>query len=74
MPRPDGNTTGVAIFVFQLDVKRLELLHEAPPEARLAVFADHEPIRKIDALGDAARAFGIEVVPFAARPEDEIGP
>jgi putative ABC transport system substrate-binding protein len=28
MPHPEGNTTGVAIFAFQLDVKRLELLHE----------------------------------------------
>src|SRR5450755_4283789 len=34
MPHPDGNTTGVAIFAFQLDVKRLELLHEVLPGAR----------------------------------------
>src|SRR5258705_13072263 len=34
MPHPEGNTTRVAIFAFQLDVKRLELLHEALPEAR----------------------------------------
>jgi putative tryptophan/tyrosine transport system substrate-binding protein len=73
MPHPDGNTTGVAIFAFQLDVKRLELLHEVLPGARrIAIFADHEPIRNIDAIGIAARAFGIEVVPFAARSESEI--
>jgi putative tryptophan/tyrosine transport system substrate-binding protein len=73
MPHPDRNTTGVAIFAFQLDVKRLELLHEALPGARrLAVFADHEPIRNIDALESAARAFGIEIVPFAAQSEDEV--
>ena len=73
MPHPDGNTTGVAIFAFQLDVKRLELLHEALPGVRhIAVFADHEPIRNIDALESAARAFGIEIVPFAARSEDEV--
>jgi putative ABC transport system substrate-binding protein len=73
MPHPDGNTTGVSIFAFQLDVKRLELLHEALPRARrMAVFADHEPIRNIDALESAARAFGIEIVPFAARSEDEV--
>ena len=48
MPRPEGNTTGVAIFAFQLDVKRLELLHEALPGARrIAVFADHELIRDL---------------------------
>ena len=73
MPHPEGNTTGVAIFAFQLDVKRLELLHEALPGARrIAVFADHEPIRNIDALESAARAFGMEIVPFAARSEDEV--
>ena len=73
MPHPDGNTTGVAIFAFQLDVKRLELLHEALPGARrIALFADHEPIRNVDALESAARAFGIEIVPFTARSEDEV--
>ena len=73
MPHPEGNTTGVAIFAFQLDVKRLELLHEALPRARrIAVFADHEPIRNIDALESAARAFGIEIVPFSARSEEEV--
>jgi putative tryptophan/tyrosine transport system substrate-binding protein len=73
MPHPDGNTTGIAIFAFQLDVKRLELLHEALPGARrIAVFADHEPIRNIDALESAARAFGIKIVPFAAQSEDEV--
>lgn len=73
MPRPEGNTTGVAIFAFQLDVKRLELLHEALPGARrIAVFADHEPIRNIEALESAARAFGIEIAPFSARSETEV--
>jgi len=73
MSHPDGNTTGVAIFAFQLDVKRLELLHEALPAARkIAVFTDHEPIRNIDALESAARAFGIEIVPYAARSEGEV--
>ncbi|MGY0574804.1 ABC transporter substrate-binding protein [Bradyrhizobium sp. RDM12] len=73
MPRPDGNTTGVAIFAFQLDVKRLELLHEALPRVRrIAVLADHEPIRSIDTLENAARAFGVEIVPFTARSEDQV--
>ncbi|MDI3564836.1 ABC transporter substrate-binding protein [Bradyrhizobium sp. Arg816] len=72
MPHPEGNTTGVAIFAFQLDVKRLELLHEALPGARrIALFADHEPIRNFEALESAAHAFGIEVVPFSARSETE---
>jgi len=47
----------------------LELLHEALPGARrIAVLADHEPIRNIRALESAALGFGIEIVPFAAAP------
>src|SRR6266446_4503927 len=73
MHHPEGNTTGVAIFAFQLDVKRLELLREALPGARrIAVFADHEPIRNIRDLESAARGFGIEIVPFSARLEEEV--
>jgi putative tryptophan/tyrosine transport system substrate-binding protein len=73
MPHPEGNTTGVAIFAYQLDVKRLELLHEALPKAqRIALLADHEPIRNIDALQNAARALGVEIVQFTARSEDDV--
>jgi putative tryptophan/tyrosine transport system substrate-binding protein len=73
MPHPEGNTTGVAIFAFQLDAKRLELLHEALPSARrIAVLADHEPIPSMSALESAAQGFGIEIVPFAARSEDDV--
>jgi putative tryptophan/tyrosine transport system substrate-binding protein len=73
MPHPEGNTTGVAIFAYQLDTKRLELLHEALPSARrIAVLADHEPIPSISALESAAQGFGIEIVPFAARSEDDV--
>ena len=72
MSRPDGNTTGVAIFAFQLDVKRLELLHEALPGAQRIAVLDHGPIRNIGALESAARGFGIEIVPFSARSEDDI--
>jgi putative tryptophan/tyrosine transport system substrate-binding protein len=54
-------------------VKRLELLREALPGARrIAVFADHEPIRNIRDLESAARGFGIELVPFSARSEEEV--
>ena len=73
MPRPEGNTTGVAIFALQLDAKRLELLHEALPSARrIAVLADHEPIPNISGLESAAQGFGIEIAPFAARSEEDV--
>ena len=73
MPHPEGNTTGVAIFAFQLNVKRLELLHEALPEAqRIAIFADQDPIPSLLALDGAARDLGIEILSFAARSKEEI--
>src|SRR5262249_16676832 len=40
MARPGGNTTGVSILSPELDVKRLEILHEFVPQARrIAVIA-----------------------------------
>jgi putative ABC transport system substrate-binding protein len=72
MRHPDGNTTGVAIFAFQLDVKRMELLHEALPGARrIAVFGD-DPMRNFSALENAAHGLGIEIVPFGARSGEEV--
>jgi len=40
LARPGGNTTGVSILASELDVKRLEVLHEFVPQARrIAVLA-----------------------------------
>jgi putative ABC transport system substrate-binding protein len=45
MARPGGNTTGVSILTLELDVKRLEILHEFLPQARrIAVLADPSTI------------------------------
>src|SRR6266436_2667304 len=68
MPHPEGNTTGVAIFAFQLDVKRLELLHEALPEARrIGILADREQVPTISAI-DAMRATAVDAVNVLASP------
>ena len=41
MARPGGHTTGVSILGAELDLKRLELLHEYVPQAlRMAVLTD----------------------------------
>ncbi|MGY3479489.1 ABC transporter substrate-binding protein [Bradyrhizobium ottawaense] len=73
MPHPEGNTTGVAIFAFQLDAKRLELLHEALPAIRrIAVLADRLPIPNMSTLEIAAKRLGVDIVPFAARSEEDI--
>jgi putative ABC transport system substrate-binding protein len=73
MAHPEGNVTGVSIFAFQLDLKRLELLHEAVPNAtRIGILADPDQIRRPDALDRAARDLGIEIVLFMARSKEEI--
>lgn len=73
MPRPEGNMTGVAIFAFQLDVKRLELLHEALPNARrIGILADPDRKLALDALDRAAHGLSIEIVPFMARSNEEL--
>jgi putative ABC transport system substrate-binding protein len=73
MAHPEGNMTGVAIFAFQLDLKRLELLHEAVPSAaRIGILADPDQIRRPDALDRAARDLGIEIVLFTAKSNEEI--
>jgi putative ABC transport system substrate-binding protein len=73
MAHPEGNVTGVTIFAFELDLKRLELLHEAVPNAkRIGILADPDQIRRPDALDRAARDLGIEIVLFKARSNEEI--
>jgi putative ABC transport system substrate-binding protein len=63
LSRPDGNTTGVSILVFEADGKRQDILIEAVPGLRLmAVLTDvnFTSAAKLDALQQAARARGIE--------------
>jgi putative tryptophan/tyrosine transport system substrate-binding protein len=53
---PGGNTTGVSILAPELDVKRLEILHEFVPQARrVAVLADSTTISSSAQLASAAR-------------------
>ena len=73
MAHPEGNVTGVTIFAFELDLKRLESLHEAVPNAkRIGILADPDQIRRPDALDRAARDLGIQSVLFTARSNEEI--
>src|SRR5712692_2531013 len=53
--RPGGNTTGVSILATELDVKRLELLHEAVPQASpIGILADPSTISTRAVLEAAA--------------------
>ena len=74
MARPGGNTTGVSILASELDVKRLEILHEFVPQARrIAVLADPTTISTRAQLASGARDLGVELVQFEAQSPDEIG-
>ena len=71
--RPGGNTTGVSILARELDVKRLELLHEFVPKARrIGMLVDPTTITTRPQLEKAALTLGIEAVTFQAQTRDEI--
>ena len=74
MARPSGNTTGVSILAPELDVKRLEILHEFVPQARrIAVLADPSTISTRAQLTNAARDLGVELVVFEVQNPADIG-
>src|SRR5262249_31560583 len=67
MPRPGANTTGVSILASELDVKRLELLHEFVPKARrIGMLMDPTTVSTQPQLEKAALTLGIEAVTFQA--------
>ena len=73
MARPGGHTTGVSILATELDVKRLELLHEVSPAARrIGVLNDPSSSASIPTLKAAARALDIELVFAPARTKPEV--
>jgi putative ABC transport system substrate-binding protein len=73
LARPGGNTTGVSILASELDVKRLEILHEFIPQARrIALLIDTTTISTGSQLSKAARELGVELVPFDAQSPDEV--
>jgi putative ABC transport system substrate-binding protein len=73
LARPGGNTTGVSILAPELNVKRLEILHEFVPQARrIAVLADPSTISTGAKLTSAARNLGVELVVFEAQSPAEI--
>ena len=73
MARPGANTTGVSILASELDVKRLELLHEFVPKARrIGVLVDPTTVSTQLQLEKAALTLGIEAVTFQAQTRNEI--
>lgn len=77
MAHPGGNTTGVSIFATELDGKRQQLLIELLPGVRrIAALADSGSAvpEKLQALQEAARARGIDLVIRTVRTPEEIAP
>jgi putative ABC transport system substrate-binding protein len=63
LARPGGNTTGLSILATELDVKRLELLHEAVPQASpIGILADLSTISTRAPMEGAARRLGVALV------------
>jgi putative ABC transport system substrate-binding protein len=74
MARPGGNTTGISILASELNVKRLELLHEIVPQvSRIGVLADPTTIATGPQLESAAQALGIALVTAPATGGTEVG-
>jgi putative tryptophan/tyrosine transport system substrate-binding protein len=73
LARPGGRVTGVAFQIFEGDVKRLQLLREAMPQARRFGYLRPPgtiPARATEALANAARRLDIELITrVAARLE-----
>jgi putative ABC transport system substrate-binding protein len=77
LARPDGNTTGVSILVFEAEGKRQDILIEAVPGLRLmAVLIDvsYTKTAKLDALQDAARKHNVEFSIHRVARGEEIAP
>ena len=73
MARPGGNTTGVSILASELDVKRLELLHELAPQAsRIGALADPTTVSTRPQLEAAAGRLGIDLIFFTAENPAQI--
>ena len=76
LARPGGNITGVSFSDAALGGKRLELITDALPEARrIAViwsrsFASNTAL--IDAIKEAARAGGVEIIPREFHGVDDL--
>jgi ABC-type uncharacterized transport system substrate-binding protein len=77
LSRPGGNVTGVSLFTSTLTAKRLELLHELVPAAKVIALLENpaNPSSEADskAAEAAAPALGVQIVVLKASNGAEIG-
>ena len=77
LARPGGNITGISLMSPDLDGKRQDILIEAAPGARrIAALEDSNvaSLRHIQALSDAAKAHGMELLVMRAAKGDDLVP
>jgi putative ABC transport system substrate-binding protein len=73
MLRPGNTTTGICIFAWELDVKRLETLHELVPAApHIGVLADPTLELGLGRVESCARDLGLELTIQETRSAEEI--
>jgi ABC-type uncharacterized transport system substrate-binding protein len=74
--RPGGNVTGVSWFNAELGAKRLGLLHELVPNAKIVAFLfnpnNPEATRQPGELQEAARTIGLQLVVLTASTAADI--
>ena len=74
--RPTGNATGVYVFIAGLGPKRLQLLHEVIPHAKLIAFvvnvSSGSGLAQAEAMQEAAKAMGQPILVQTAATTDEI--
>jgi putative ABC transport system substrate-binding protein len=77
LARPGGNITGISLMSSDLDGKRQDILIEAVPGApRIAVLADSNvaTLRHLQAMEEAARTHGKELLAVYAGKAEELAP
>jgi ABC-type uncharacterized transport system substrate-binding protein len=77
LARPGGNATGINFFSFEVNAKRLGLMHELLPKAnRFAVLLNPAAASSAEAaskaLKEASRTLGLDIVFFNATTADEV--
>jgi putative ABC transport system substrate-binding protein len=75
LSRPGGNITGATVFAYEMESKRLGLLHEAVPAVKtIAVLlrpANPNVELQLRDVRETASRIGVEVIAFPANAEDE---
>ena len=74
LAKPGGNTTGVSVLTSELNGKQQEILLEVVPGGRHLALADANSSspQQLQALQDAARARGVELLTYQVTKAEEI--